>query len=227
MSDSDHDIAAAMLANATARARPIMLIGALTSNPMLPAEPFGRRLATSSARRTRSLLIAGISPTFRIPMLSVMKASNASLAAARLVNPTMTATTARLPRNKQTIHPSATSKGIARYARCGASRIVVPKCGAPSAELLFVIFMKAKRASITKGCRSKSATTILFPNRTATTVESNDMLDDPVAKLWMLRARDAERKLLRAKTQYDVVAARLEHQQALDELERHKVADRG
>ena len=53
------------------------------------------------------------------------------------------------------------------------------------------------------------------------------MLDNPVAKLWMLRARDAERKLLRAKTQYDVVAARLEHQQALDELERHKVADRG
>jgi len=53
------------------------------------------------------------------------------------------------------------------------------------------------------------------------------MMDDPVAKLWALRARDAERKLLRAQTQYDVATARLEHQEALDQLERHRIADRG
>jgi hypothetical protein len=50
------------------------------------------------------------------------------------------------------------------------------------------------------------------------------MLDDPVVRLLALRVRDAERRLLRAKTDYDVVAARHEHQQALDELEKHKVA---
>jgi hypothetical protein len=53
------------------------------------------------------------------------------------------------------------------------------------------------------------------------------MLDDPVARLLILKARDAERKLLRARSAYDVMAARLEHQQALDDLEKHKVADRG
>jgi hypothetical protein len=53
------------------------------------------------------------------------------------------------------------------------------------------------------------------------------MLDDPVARLLVLKARDAERKLLRAKSDYDLAAAQHEHQQALDELERHKVADRG
>jgi hypothetical protein len=53
------------------------------------------------------------------------------------------------------------------------------------------------------------------------------MLDDPVGRLLQLKARDAERRLLRAKSDYDAMAARHEHQQALDELERHKVADRG
>jgi hypothetical protein len=53
------------------------------------------------------------------------------------------------------------------------------------------------------------------------------MLDDPIARLLQLKARDAERRLLRARSDYDVMAARLEHQQALDALEKHKVADRG
>jgi hypothetical protein len=53
------------------------------------------------------------------------------------------------------------------------------------------------------------------------------MLDDPVARLLMLKARDAERRLLRAQSDYDVAAARLEHQEALDQLERRRVADRG
>src|SRR5262249_44128323 len=67
-------------------------------------------------------------------------------------------------------------------------------------------------------CRGQGA---LFP------LSENVMLDDPVAKLWALKARDAERKLLRARSDYDIKAARLEHQQALDALEQHRVADRG
>jgi hypothetical protein len=53
------------------------------------------------------------------------------------------------------------------------------------------------------------------------------MMDDPVKKLLALRVRDAERRLLRARNEYEISAARHEHEQAIDELERHRMSERG
>jgi hypothetical protein len=53
------------------------------------------------------------------------------------------------------------------------------------------------------------------------------MLDDPTQRLLELAIRDAEKALLRAKGTYQVSAAKHAHQKALDELERHRMSDRG
>jgi hypothetical protein len=48
--------------------------------------------------------------------------------------------------------------------------------------------------------------------------------DDHVAKLLILKARDAEKRLLRARSQFDVMLARDEHRAAVDELERYRMS---
>jgi hypothetical protein len=51
------------------------------------------------------------------------------------------------------------------------------------------------------------------------------MLDDPTQRLLILAVRNAERALLRARSEYEISAAKHAHQQALDQLERHRMGD--
>jgi hypothetical protein len=52
-------------------------------------------------------------------------------------------------------------------------------------------------------------------------------LDDPVLRLLTVKVRDAEKAMLRAKDQYEVAAAKQAHQEALQQLERMRSAERG
>jgi hypothetical protein len=53
------------------------------------------------------------------------------------------------------------------------------------------------------------------------------MLDDPTKRLLTLAVRDAEKRILRARTEYEAAAAKQMHQRALDELERHGGPEHG
>src|SRR5262249_53466124 len=113
--------------------------------------------------------------------------------------------------------------GTAASARCGANRIAVRKLRAIFRGPLSATILSRKNevAPATTRCRGRSiyvALSRLLARSTTLALSAclacpvDNMLDNPIKRLLALRVRDAEKRLLRAKDQYEAAAARHEHQ---------------